>query len=253
MKEAFQNLGQHLRSARSRWGLSQDELAVRCGLTQAHISYFERGERQPTLAQLARLAEVLQVSLQWFLSGDNYPGTDWRDLAVELHSLGIVDLWIEKPLVPGAFRPPEQLVALAVSGEQPEPRVVEAIPAVLAWNVWNVRLLEAYGQSYDVRAASRLAWLADVVCTLQAAEGFPGGCKDPLRLAEYVRSVSPSATADSLGYPVSDGRLPPVSRRWNITYAADLATFRRRAEHLHSLRVPPGDRDARTEPSSHDE
>jgi hypothetical protein len=102
--------------------------------------------------------------------------------------------------------------------------------------VWDVGLLEAYGRRHDERAAHRLAWLADVTCTIDTTEGFPGGVEDFVRLEEYVRRIVPPAMPDSLGYPSSDGRLPPVSKRWNITYAADLATFRRRAEHLRSLR-----------------
>src|SRR5262249_19166826 len=135
----FRELGQYLEAARTARALSQQEFAARCGLDQAHISRFERGQRWPTLVQLARLAEVLQVSLQWFCNGSNRPGGEWRDLAVELHQLGIVDLWIDNPRVPGAFRPAEQVLALVLSGEQADPRIVEAIPAVFAWNVWNPR------------------------------------------------------------------------------------------------------------------
>src|SRR5690242_4341937 len=172
----FGELGQYLEAARTARRLSQQQLAARSGLDQAHVSRFERGERSPTIAQLARLAEVLQVSLQWFCNGSNRPGVEWRDLAVELRQLGIVDLWVDKQRVPGAFRPPEQVLALVLSGEQPDPRVVEAIPAVFAWNPWNPRLLEAYGYTYDARAAHRMAWLADIAWTLHKHEGFPGGC-----------------------------------------------------------------------------
>jgi hypothetical protein len=43
--------------------------------------------------------------------------------------------------VPGAFRPPEQIVAWAIRGDHPDPRIVEALPAVFAWNRWNEHLL----------------------------------------------------------------------------------------------------------------
>jgi transcriptional regulator with XRE-family HTH domain len=233
----FQNLGRHLLAARSRRGLTQHQVAERCGLDQAHISKFEKGHRWPTLAQLIRLAKVLEVPLQWFLNGHYEPGTDWRELALELYHLGIVDLLIEDPVVPGAFRPPEQVLALALIGDQPHPRVVEALPAVLAWNPWNPRLLEAYGYTYDARVAHRLAWLADLTLTIHQHRGFPGGCSDPVHLADFRKRIAPPQEADSLGYPGDDHHLPPVSKRWKITYAADLATFRNRAEHLNSLRV----------------
>jgi transcriptional regulator with XRE-family HTH domain len=235
----FGDLGQYLEAARTARGLSQQQLAARCGLHQAHISRFERGERWPTLAQLARLAEVLQVSLQWFCNGSNRPGDEWPDLAVELQRLGIVDVWVDKPRVPGAFRPAEQVLALVLSGEQPDPRIVEAIPAVFAWNHWNPLLLEAYGYTYDPRAAHRMAWLADIAWTLHKHGGSPGGCLGHLQLAEFFHRIPPPQVSDSLGYPMTEGTVPPVSRRWNITYAADLNTFRQRAEHLQSFATRP--------------
>jgi predicted transcriptional regulator len=51
------NVGTHLRTERIRQGLTQQELARRCGLDQAHVARFEKGERTPTLIQLSRLAE----------------------------------------------------------------------------------------------------------------------------------------------------------------------------------------------------
>ncbi|HKI35527.1 MAG TPA: hypothetical protein VKA46_26965 [Gemmataceae bacterium] len=126
-----------------------------------------------------------------------------------------------------------------LSGDQVEPRVVEALPAVLAWNDWNVRLLEGYARTYDRRVRYRAAWLADVAQTIHTHHGFPGGCVNPRTLSALWRRAKRPSEPDSLGYPADQESLPPVSRRWNITYAADLDSFRRRAEHLHSLRTPP--------------
>jgi transcriptional regulator with XRE-family HTH domain len=233
----FESFGKHLLTARVNRGLSQRDLADRCGLTQSYLSLLERGARTPTLVQLGRLAEVLYVPLQWFISGKARPGEDWRDLAIELYNLGIVDLLVAGAVVPGAFRPVEQVVAVALSGDQVEPRVVEAVPAILAWNDWNVRLLHGYARAYDRRVSHRAAWLADVAQTIHTQHGFPGGCVNPRKLSALWRYTKRPAEPDSLGYPSDEASLPPVSRRWNITYAADLETFRRRAEHLHELRT----------------
>jgi transcriptional regulator with XRE-family HTH domain len=233
----FQRFGQHLLAARVKRGLSQRDLATRCGLTQSYLSLLERGARSPSLVQVARLAEVLYVPLQWFINGDLRPGEGWRDLVIELYDLGIVDLLVADPVVPAAFRPAEQVVALVLSGDEVEPRVVEAVPAVLAWNDWNVRILEGYARAYDRRASHRAAWLADVAQTIHTQHGFPGGCVSPRKLSAVWRRAKRPAEPDSLGYPTNEASLPPVSRRWNITYAADLDTFRRRAEHLHELRT----------------
>ena len=80
-------------------------------------------DEEPVLdADLLRLAQALQVPLQWFLTGSGKPGRELPDLALELFNLGVLDLWVGDATVPGAFRPPEQLVALAVSGSRPEAR-----------------------------------------------------------------------------------------------------------------------------------
>jgi transcriptional regulator with XRE-family HTH domain len=233
----FDQLGEYLATARAQSRLTQDELAERCGMTQSEISKLEAGERRPLPHQLARLARELGVALQWFLTGHNQPGFDLGDMALEFRHLGIVDLFIPDPSVPGAFRLPEQIVACAVSGDLPDPRIVEALPAVFAWNTWNEHLLSAFGRSNERRVVARLAWLADVALTIHKAHRFPGGFVDPVRLATFVRRTKPGRAADDLGCPAaSEEELPPVSRRWNIHYAADLARFRNRAEHLLSLR-----------------
>ena len=52
-----------LRQLRERAGLSQETLAAKSGLDRTYISLLERGQRQPTLKTLARLAEALNTSL----------------------------------------------------------------------------------------------------------------------------------------------------------------------------------------------
>ena len=126
------HLGEHLATVRAVRKLSQTELAEMCAIPQATISQIENGKRMQNLAQLVRLARALNVSVQWFFRGSNYPGTRWRDLAIQLRELGIVDLFVEGAVVPGAFRPNEEVVAIALSETAPEPRIVEAIPAIPA-------------------------------------------------------------------------------------------------------------------------
>ena len=51
-----------LRLLRKTRGLSQVELAVRAGITQAAVSEIERGGRLPTLRTLSRLSRALDVA-----------------------------------------------------------------------------------------------------------------------------------------------------------------------------------------------
>jgi transcriptional regulator with XRE-family HTH domain len=228
-------LGTRLAAARTARGLTQADLARRCHLHQQQIAFWEQGLRLPRLDQILRLAAALDAPLQLFLSGTNRPPSGLRSTAIELRSLGLVDLWVEAPLVPGAFRPPEQLLALTLRPEEPEARVVEGIPAVLAWNRWNTTLLRAFGVG---RIGWRLGWLAEVALTLHRMAGFPGGCPGRDDLARLVSRLKtpPTDHWDSLGKPGAKPPRSPVWKRWRISYAADLSAFRERAEAILALR-----------------
>jgi transcriptional regulator with XRE-family HTH domain len=57
-----------LRSCRAAAGISQRELARRCGdITNASVSLLEAGSNQPTLPTLRKLARALGVSIAHLL------------------------------------------------------------------------------------------------------------------------------------------------------------------------------------------
>ena len=60
-------IGEAIRKLRRDRGLSQTELADRCGLTSLHISSFENGERRPNLDQLEKIADTFGVDMAYFL------------------------------------------------------------------------------------------------------------------------------------------------------------------------------------------
>jgi transcriptional regulator with XRE-family HTH domain len=248
--ESFElkDIAKRLAAIRVKRGLTQAELARRCRLTRQEINYFETGARIPSLEHLLRIARALDLPLQRFLSGSNRPGTDVRDLALELRSLGLVDLWVQAPRVPGAFRRPEEVVALAASGEEPPARIVEGVPALLAWNHWHGPLLRGFARATGPRTIYRLAWLAEVALALDRMGGFPGGCAGKADLEAFLGGTKQPTAArwDSLGKAADDPPALPLWKRWRISYPADLATFRRRAESLASLlETPDGERPPR--------
>jgi transcriptional regulator with XRE-family HTH domain len=55
--------GNHLRELRQKRGLTQVDLAERCGFPQARISELERGGRTPNLVTILRLAVALDCKV----------------------------------------------------------------------------------------------------------------------------------------------------------------------------------------------
>ncbi len=77
-------LGDHIKTLRTELGLSQAELAQHVGSTDARqISRYENGRITPSLDAVARLAQALDVSLD-YLVFDDQPR---RPLRVDDHGL----------------------------------------------------------------------------------------------------------------------------------------------------------------------
>jgi transcriptional regulator with XRE-family HTH domain len=54
--------GAVLRARRKKAGLSQEKLALEAGLERTYISLMERGQRQPTITTILKIASVLRCS-----------------------------------------------------------------------------------------------------------------------------------------------------------------------------------------------
>ena len=61
-------LGLRIRTLRKRNGLTQEEMADKCELHWTYIGGLERGERNPTLTTMQKVAEGLGVGLTELLS-----------------------------------------------------------------------------------------------------------------------------------------------------------------------------------------
>jgi transcriptional regulator with XRE-family HTH domain len=54
--------GEAIREMRKQRGISQESLALMCGLDRTYISGIERGVRNPSLTNILRIAAALQVA-----------------------------------------------------------------------------------------------------------------------------------------------------------------------------------------------
>ena len=67
--ELLLHLGKRIREVRLQQGHSQEELAEKCGFDRTYISLLERGRRNPSLSNLAKLARGLDTSVSELTSG----------------------------------------------------------------------------------------------------------------------------------------------------------------------------------------
>jgi transcriptional regulator with XRE-family HTH domain len=60
--QLLQDFGDRVRALRLELGVSQEKLALDCGLDRTYISGIERGKRNVSLVNIHRLADALGVS-----------------------------------------------------------------------------------------------------------------------------------------------------------------------------------------------
>lgn len=188
----------------------------------------------PRLDEVLQLSEALRAPIQQLVSGRVRPPYGLKGIAFELYSLGIRDFAVSGAVVPGAFRQPEEVLVLALMGDRPEVRIVEAIPFVLATRLFHVGMLHAYAELHDDLVQTRLAWLSDITLALGRDARFPVLIGNPRQLERLIKNCKRPTEPDSLGHP-AESRQSPIWRRWNITYAGGIESFLDRAIQLAAL------------------
>ncbi len=72
-------IGERLRFLRKRLGLSQKEMAQKLGISRVALARYENNKRYPDTAILAKIAQILGVSLDWLVTGKGEMFTSERD------------------------------------------------------------------------------------------------------------------------------------------------------------------------------
>lgn len=88
----------YIQDFRERLGLSQQQLGERIGVTRQTVAAWEKGEREPTVVQLARIARELHVSLDTLLGAveDDEPVLLFRADDPSVLSVGLRQLLTDK-------------------------------------------------------------------------------------------------------------------------------------------------------------
>lgn len=60
-KQILEKFGQKMQKTRQASGVTQEELAARLGMHRTYIGLIERGERNPTIRTLYKIAKALKV------------------------------------------------------------------------------------------------------------------------------------------------------------------------------------------------
>ena len=71
MKTIEKRFGERVRELRRSRGLSQEELAFKAGVHRTYLGSIERGERNPSLRNIAAIAEALDVTLSDLFNSKN--------------------------------------------------------------------------------------------------------------------------------------------------------------------------------------
>lgn len=56
-------IGQKVRQMRQEQNLTQEELAFKVGVDRSYMGFVERGEKNPTLSTLMKIAKALKISI----------------------------------------------------------------------------------------------------------------------------------------------------------------------------------------------
>ena len=65
-RDISKKVGKRLSQVRTQKGFTQEKLAHEAGLNRAYVGYIERGERNPSIATIAKLAQALKVEVAEF-------------------------------------------------------------------------------------------------------------------------------------------------------------------------------------------
>lgn len=89
-------VGNAIREQRSALGISQEELASRAGLHRTYVSEVERGERNPSITSIEKLAQALEVSFTSLFERTGQPSGSRETVEILLVEDNPIDVELTK-------------------------------------------------------------------------------------------------------------------------------------------------------------
>lgn len=89
-------LGNAIKEHRFALGISQEELAARAGLHRTYVSEVERGERNPSIASIEKLAQALEVSFTSLFDRSGQPSGAREGVEILLVEDNAIDVELTK-------------------------------------------------------------------------------------------------------------------------------------------------------------
>ena len=233
-------IGLRLKQARNDAGLTLSELANLTGISVASLSRFESDRAAPGFGDICVIAQQLGWPLLHFATGRKRKGNDTSALATELHYWGLRDLQIAERILLGEVRIFEELFADTLA-RVIDPRVLEALPALLLRNPFETQELAVQSTAYA--SIRRVGWLSEVA--EEIAQKLPRDSFHPEagRRLHVIQSAAweqpPPTEPDYIG-PLTSQEFrdrvwndsPPIARRWYIACDIPLDQFLTRAESV---------------------
>lgn len=80
--QPFGKISENIRAALATKGLNQNQLADAANISYVTVSRYMSGARTPGTEELYRMAQILDVSMEYLLTGRKDPDTIWKTRAL---------------------------------------------------------------------------------------------------------------------------------------------------------------------------
>jgi transcriptional regulator with XRE-family HTH domain len=90
------NIHNRIKENRKKLGMSQSDLAIKCGVSQPTVANWERGDHVPRPDALEKIAESLGVDSVWLLSGElpANRGPSFQHLSTPIRHIPVFE-WVD--------------------------------------------------------------------------------------------------------------------------------------------------------------